>query len=94
MNPFWPQGVSLEVDVDSTTTEGEPPGSGAPRSFRWEARSHHVQETSAHWRVHTSWWTDNELWRDYWEVATDSGLLCILYQDLLAGDWYLERIYQ
>jgi len=35
-----------------------------------------------------------EIWRDYWKVVTDTGLLCVLYQDLTQGHWYLERIYQ
>ena len=37
--------------------------------------------------------TPAELWRDYWEVATDTGLLCVLYRDLLAEGWFLERVY-
>ena len=38
-------------------------------------------------------WIAAELWRDYWEVATDGGLLCVLYCDLLTEEWFLERVY-
>jgi len=44
------------------------------------------------WRVHTLWWRE-EIWREYFKVLTDSGLLCTLYHDLLAEHWYLERVY-
>ena len=40
------------------------------------------------------YWWEEEVWRDYWEVITDSGLWCVLYRDLLADGWYLERIYE
>ena len=49
---------------------------------------------SAHWRVHTLWWTDAVVWRDYWQVTTDSGLLCVLYHDLIGDTWHLERIFE
>jgi hypothetical protein len=35
-----------------------------------------------------------EVWRDYWEVTTESGYLCVLYCDLLHDTWYLERVYE
>jgi hypothetical protein len=44
--------------------------------------------------VHTLWWTEDEVYRDYWEVTTDSGLLCVLYRDLFSDAWHLERIYE
>jgi len=45
-----------------------------------------------HWRVHTAWWEAREVWRDYWQVATDDAYLCVLYHDLLTGRWHLERV--
>jgi hypothetical protein len=26
-------------------------------------------------------------------LSTDTGLLVIIYQDLLSGEWYLQRLY-
>jgi hypothetical protein len=83
--PFWPQGQEIEVELDAN---------GLVQSFRWRRQVQLVQVVSRRWRVHTAWWTEQELWRDYWEVATDSGLLCSIYQDLLAQTWWLERVYE
>ncbi len=84
MNPFWIPGQPIEI-----RRSGE-----SPQAFRWEKRWHRVQDVSAHWRVHTLWWTEDEVCRDYWEVTTDSGLLSVLYRDMLSDAWHLERIYE
>ena len=84
MNPFWPHGLAIEVLSEE----------GKPLSLRWDWGDHRIRDTSVHWRVHTGWWSEKEIWRDYWEVATSSGLLCTLYYDLLEGAWCLERIYE
>ena len=83
MSPLWARPEYLPM-----TCAG-----GRPASFRWEQRPHAVAQVSRHWRVHLDWWTGVELWRDYWEVTTDSGLLCVLYCDLLTEEWFLERVY-
>ena len=84
MSPFWPDGHLIEA-----CSEG-----GRPLRFRWGSGLHHIQDISSHWRIHTGWWSEEEVWRDYWEVTTDTNLLCVLYHDLLKGAWYLERIYE
>ncbi len=33
------------------------------------------------------------VWREYVKVATDTGLLCLLYRDLHDGGWFLARVY-
>ena len=83
MSPLWYQGQPTSVAH----------AGAQPIAFRWQSREHAVVRISRHWRVHLDWWTLDELWRDYWELATDSGLLCILYHDLLSDAWYLERVY-
>lgn len=84
MSPFWPNGQTIKVDAD-----GE-----KPLAFMWEGGVHRVCNVSDHWRIHTNWWAEAEVWRDYWEVTTDSGLLCVLHRDLLRGAWCLERTYE
>ena len=84
MSPFWSQGQPVEVHSQE----------GRPSSFRWGRRSHRIRDASSHWRIHTDWWSEEEVWRDYWEVTTDTTLLCVLYRDLLKGEWHLERIYE
>lgn len=84
MTPFWPDGKTVPVAV-----AGE-----EPVAFRWVGRTHRIQHVSARWRIHTLWWTDAEVWRDYREVTTDTGLLCLLFHDLLTDKWFLERVYE
>jgi hypothetical protein len=44
--------------------------------------------------VHTRWWEpEAAIWREYVKVATKTGLLCLLYRDLIQGGWFLARIY-
>ena len=49
-------------------------------------------EVSDHWGVHTTWW-GNEVWRDYWQLTTHAGLLCVVSHDLLTDKSYLQRVY-
>ncbi len=83
MSPLWPEGAPINVEC-----VGE-----RPVRLYWEGRYHQVERVSRHWRVDLDWWAPAELWRDYWELATDTSLLCVLYCDLVAGGWRLERIY-
>jgi hypothetical protein len=78
--------------------EGEPVavwGEGnAPAGFAWAGAEHGVVEVCNRWRVHTRWWEPDETaWREYVKVATDTGLLCLLYCDLPSGEWFLARLY-
>ncbi len=84
MNPFWPHGYPIELK-----TVGR-----VPHTFRWRGDEHRINYLNARWRIHTRWWMAEEVWRDYWEVITGSGYLCVLYCDLLRDGWYLERVYE
>lgn len=83
MTRLWPEGLSIEVLQDKE---------GAPLSFTWEGKRHHVAHLSNAWRVDVDWWNARK-WRAYYKLATDSGLLVTVYQDLLTGAWYLQRLY-
>jgi hypothetical protein len=81
---LWPEGEPVEVWGGSETPEG----------FIWQGVSHRLLEVSNRWRVHTRWWTPDEAFgREYLKVTTDTGLLCLVYRDLSAGDWFLARLY-
>jgi hypothetical protein len=82
--PLWTERQPLDVGESAD---------GQPLDFYWERHYHTVEHISRHWRVHLDWWEPAELWRDYWEVATDTGLLCVIYHDLVVEGWALERIY-
>jgi len=65
-----------------------------PTGFDWQQEPHHILEVCNRWRVHARWWAGNQaVWREYFKVTTDSGLLCLIYHDLQSGNWYLSRIY-
>lgn len=83
MTRFWPDGLAIEVDA----ANGAPPG-----HFIWEGRRHQVTYIARRWRVDVGWWR-NRIWRAYYKLSTDTGLLIILFQDLTTGDWYLQRLY-
>jgi hypothetical protein len=64
----------------------------APEGFRWQGRTHRIQHLARRWRVDVEWWR-LRIWRDYFRVATDTGLLVVLYHDLQTGQWYVQRLY-
>jgi len=43
-------------------------------------------------RIRGGWW-EREVFREYFQVETEGGILCEIYHDLIGGRWYLERIY-
>lgn len=71
------------------TDETEP-----PTGFDWRGNPHRILEVCNRWRIHSRWWErEQAVWREYFKVATDSGLLCLIYHDLQSGDWFLARLY-
>lgn len=64
-----------------------------PTSFNWKGM-HTIDRVHEHWEVDTEWWSElGHVWREYFAVTTKDGLLCVLYHDLLTGEWYVERVY-
>ena len=65
----------------------------APDWFRWRGRIHKVTYLSDYWRIHTDWWVeDGEIWRNYYEVTTDTKMLVELFWDRIKKEWRLERV--
>jgi hypothetical protein len=84
MTRLWPEGERVEA-----WSEGE-----RPVAFRWHSELHRVQDVCNRWRIHACWWEpERAIWREYYKVVTDRGLLCLIYRDLLSGGWFLSRIY-
>ena len=65
---------------------------GLPDVFVWHNRQHPVQGIADFWRVDTEWWRVR-VWRDYFTLYTRTGLMVIVYRDILSGEWYLLRRY-
>ena len=83
MNPLWPDGDPVGVWSDRW---------GTPQRFTWHGDSHQVQGIAKRWRVDQGW-CRQRIWREYFKLYTTTGLLVILFRDLLTDQWYLQRLY-
>jgi hypothetical protein len=83
MTRLWPEGEMIEVMSDKDQV---------PQRLIWQGKTHTVSHITRRWRIRSDWW-DEPLWRDYFKLTTESGLLLIIFQDLINGQWYLQRLY-
>lgn len=81
MTRLWLEAISVEVDA-----------SGNPCHVVWRGEVHGVVWIAKQWRVDLDWWSVR-VWRTYYKLTTETGLLLIVYCDLVSGDWYLQRVY-
>lgn len=53
-----------------------------------------VLRVCSRWRVESDWWR-TPVSREYWklELGGPAEVLCDLYRDCLAGEWWLSRLY-
>ena len=82
MTRLW-TGERIRMEVDRA---------GMPRRFTWKGQRHSVQDIAKHWRVDFGWWKLH-IWRDYYKLTTQTGLLVVVYHDLLTGTWYFQQLY-
>jgi hypothetical protein len=80
---FWPEGVAIVVTCDDLA---------APKAFTWQGHRHVVAEILDRWRDDEGWWRPR-VWRENFLIITNSGLLAEMYHDLLARQWFLQRVY-
>jgi len=65
-----------------------------PEGFVWQSMEHQILEIANRWTVHSRWWEPGKMvWRQYFKVVTDTGLLCQVYHDLLRDRWFFARLY-
>ena len=83
MTRLWPEGTPIQVWSSSTNE---------PIQFHWQGRAHPVANIHKQWRVYLDWWR-KQLWRDYFKLTTQTGLLVIIYRDKQSNQWYLQRLY-
>jgi hypothetical protein len=89
MTRLWPVGLPISVTGAGHDSAA---GQNRPTSFSWQNQTHQVDEITRQWRVDIDWWR-GRVWRDYFKLSTDTGLLVIIYQDLVSSQWYLQRLY-
>jgi len=83
MTRVWIQGDAITAEVDDVSS---------PIRFTWAGRTHNVKTVANRWRVDANWWR-LRLWHEYFKLTTDTGLLVVVYHDLVDGEWYLQRLY-
>ncbi|MCB0097815.1 MAG: hypothetical protein KDE46_18915 [Caldilineaceae bacterium] len=65
-----------------------------PLRLSWRQHIFVIEQITDEWRVETDWWlTGGVQRRHYFTVTTVQGALFVIYQDLLADQWFLEQIY-
>jgi hypothetical protein len=84
MTNFWKGGMSIKVKVDA---------SRRPTHVLWHGKYHGVERVGRIRVVDDCWWTFARIWRVYYRVTTDCGLLIVIFCDVLTNNWYLERLY-
>lgn len=85
MSRLWPEGEPIQVLLNADAQ---------PVRFTWQGRSHRIAQNQQRWRVDADWWSaQGRVGRDYWAVTTTTGLLCVIYQDLDRGAWFLAKVY-
>ena len=96
MTRLWPAGLPISVTgagaEDNGVGDGSVGNGTRPAGFTWQGQVHQITEITREWRVDIDWWR-GRVWRAYFKLSTDTGLLVIIYQDLLSGKWYLQRLY-
>jgi hypothetical protein len=62
-------------------------GDGRPH----DVDGHRVDGIRESWLVEDRWWTERPLRRRYWEVVSAGGRNLVVFHDLSAGGWFLQR---
>ncbi|MCX7857959.1 MAG: hypothetical protein N2513_08305 [Deltaproteobacteria bacterium] len=65
---------------------------GDPVSIKFNGRWLKINWICKRWRIKKDWW-NKEKEREYFQIETEEGLLCEIFQDLKNGLWFIERIY-
>jgi hypothetical protein len=83
MSYFWKDGIPIKVEADPF---------GRPLEFTWSGKKHTVSKITNRWIVDDNWWV-KRIWRDYYQVITDTRSLLILFRDVETSVWYIQRLY-
>ena len=96
MTRLWAPAEPITVLTTPPSSAGdpgaEPQAEGLPAAFNWQGQTHAVDHITREWRVDIDWWRERT-WRTCYKLSTDTGLLVIIFQDLLTTQWYLQRLY-
>jgi hypothetical protein len=83
MTRLWRSSQLIQVETDSD---------GQPLRFLWRGQRHPIERITNRWRADLGWWR-LRVWREHFKLITETGLLVVIYHDLISGQWYLQRLY-
>ena len=72
----------LRVEVDER---------GQPRAIAYEGATRAVAAIQDRWRIDDEWWRETPLSRTYYRLQLDGDRVVTIYQDLIGGQWWLQR---
>jgi hypothetical protein len=61
-----------------------------PATITVDGKSKKIEAIRETWRIDDEWWRD-QIARRYVEVILEGGGRVMLYEDLLTGEWFLQR---
>jgi hypothetical protein len=83
MTLFFADSVPIRVTADAL---------GTPKAFVWQGRRERVAHVLERWLIDVGWW-EQRVWREYFALITQRGLLVVIARDVVGGRWYLEQLY-
>ena len=79
----YPEGVPIRVRVQ---------GDGSPVAFVWAGETHRIETIEAVREPRLDWWAaGGEVHRLYYLVVTHRGVVCEIYRDVAADEWFVGR---
>ena len=66
---------------------------GPPTNVRWNGRSNPISKCWGPERIHTGWWRDDNIVRDYYRIETDQGLRLWIFRNVRNGEWFLHGVF-
>jgi hypothetical protein len=87
---LWVPGEPIQVTMKAPS--GNERSQMEPDVLTWRNQIHKVDQITRVWRVDLDWWRER-VWRTYYKLSTHTGLLIIIYEDLLSKEWFLQRLY-
>lgn len=61
-----------------------------PVTITVDGKTRRVEAVREMWRIDDEWWRD-QIARRYVDVILEGGTHVVMYEDLLAGAWFLQR---
>jgi hypothetical protein len=63
---------------------------GAPAALAWDGERRVVEVVSETWRLDDEWWRA-PIHRRYAEVVLEGGRRVVVFEDLVTGEWRMQR---